>query len=290
MRVFVARGTFPRGALELNLERAGQGLMALVAGHGAVRAEKGKSCSRVIEAADLAPRARVVASLASKCSAVRPPLRHPFAKLPMVRILMAGCAGLVGEVKWQHLIGAMHEGRCVTLNAGHRGMSACQREFRLLVQGNREKRALKALHVVAVLAAIIVWRTGKLPVVHVLVAVGATGELHLVNGVLPGGNVAFRAFNGGMFSFKRIARSLVLLDPKQRRLPAFDLVALRALAFRGAIRELAVMRVLVAIGAIREGQRLLELTSGVASRATDLYVRAEQRKLGFGVVKFKSRR
>lgn len=99
MRVFVARGAFLRSALELNLVRAGQGLMALVAGHRAVRAEKGKFCFRVIEAADLAPRARVVAGLASKYGAVRPPLRHAFAKLSMVRILMACRARLVGEAK-----------------------------------------------------------------------------------------------------------------------------------------------------------------------------------------------
>lgn len=164
----------------------------------------------------------------------------------------------------------MHEGWRVALDAGHRGMSARQRELRFLVQGNREKRALKALHVVAVFAAIVVRRAGELSVMHVLVAAGAICELHLVNGVLSGGDVALRAFNRGMFSFKRIARGLVLFDAEQGRFPTLHFVALRALAFRGAVRELPVVRILVAIGAIREGQRLLELASGVASRATDL--------------------
>ena len=215
-----------------------------------------------------------MARFTAEDSAVRSAPRHPLAKFSVVRILMAGGARFVRKVKRQDLVGAMRHGRLVTLIAGHRGMSARQRELRLLMHGNREERSLKTLHVVAVFAPVAMGRTGKLPIMRVLVAVRATRELHLVNGVLAGGDMALRALHAGMLALERIPGSLMFLHAKRRRLPTLDAVASRAFALQGTVRELAVVRILVAVGAIRESKRLLEFASGVACRAIHLCVGA----------------
>lgn len=73
----------------------------------------------------------------------------------------------------------------------------------------------------------------------------------------------------------------MLLHAEHRRLPAFDVVAFGALTFRGAIRELPVVHIFVAVRAARESQRLFEFASGMASRAIHLDVRAEEREFRF---------
>ena len=228
----------------------------------------------MVEAAYFRPGTRIVAPFTTEDSAVRTTPRHPLAKFSVMRILMAGGARFVCKAKRQDLVGPVRHGRLVALIAGHRGMSARQRELRPLMHGNREKRALKTLHVVAVFAPVAMGRTGKLPIMRVLVAVRAIRELHLVNGVLARGDMALRALHGGMFALERIPGSLMFLHAKQRRLPTLDPVAFRAFALQGTIRELAVMDIFVAVGAIRESKRLLEFTSGVASRAIHLCVGA----------------
>ena len=228
----------------------------------------------MVEAVHFRPGTRVVASFTTEDSAVRTTPRHPLAKLPVVRILMAGGARFVCEVKRQDLVGALRHGRLVTLIAGHRGMSARQRELRLLMHCNREERALKTLHVVTVFAPVVMGRTGKLPIMCVLVALRAIRELHLVNSVPAGGGMALRALDGGMLALERIPGSLMFLHAKQRRLPILDSVTFRAFALQGTVRELAVVHILVAVGAIRESKRLLEFASGVASRAIHLCVSA----------------
>ena len=65
---------------------------------------------------------------------------------------------------------------------------------------------MKILYGVAAFAAIIVWRAGKLPVVHVLMAIRAVRELHLVNRVLAGWDVTLVAFHFGVFAFECVPR------------------------------------------------------------------------------------
>lgn len=57
-----------------------------------------------------------------------------------------------------------------------------------------------------------------------------------------------------------------------------------ALAAVGAFGELTVVRVLMAIHALLEGEGFLEISAGVALRAIDADVFAQQRKLRFRVV------
>ena len=49
------------------------------------------------------------------------------------------------------------------------------------------------------------------------------------------------------------------------------------------------VHIFVAVRAVRESQRLFKLASGMASRATHLDVRAQEREFGFRVVEFKLR-
>jgi hypothetical protein len=57
-------------------------------------------------------------------------------------------------------------------------------------------------HGVAFLAAIFVRLGGKLIIVGIFVAIEAGGELHLVNGLFTGGNVAFGAFHGDVLALE----------------------------------------------------------------------------------------
>jgi len=102
---------------------------------------------------------------------------------------------------------------------------------------------MKILNGVAILAAVLEGRGGKLFVMGVLMAIRARSELHFVEGVLPGRGMAFVASNGGMFAFERIVRGCVLLYTKLGRLPALDGVAFRALSLACPRLELAFMGV-----------------------------------------------
>ncbi len=90
---------------------------------------------------------------------------------------------------------------------------------------------MKILNGVAAFAAIAVRRAGKLPIVHVLMTVPAVRELHLVDRVLAGRNVAFVAIHLCVLAFERVARCGVLLYAKQRWLPPVHGMTLGTLAF-----------------------------------------------------------
>ena len=68
------------------------------------------------------------------------------------------------------------------------------------------------------------------------------------------------------------------------RLPSINVMAGRALTNIGTLQELAVVGVLVAIGALGEGKRFFEIAVGVAPAAGHRLVLAEQRVFGFGVI------
>src|SRR5579862_2300361 len=149
---------------------------------------------------------------------------------------------------------------------------------------------MKILNGVAILAAVLEGRGGKLFVMGVLMAIRARSKLHFVEGVLPGRGMAFVAGNGGMFAFKRIVRGCVLLYTKLRRLPALDGVAFRALSLACPRLELAFMGVRrMATHALGKGQRLLEIASGVAFATADLHMRAQQRVFCFRMVELHRR-
>jgi len=98
--------------------------------------------------------------------------------------------------------------------------------------------------------------------------------------------MAFGAVHSDVLAAERILRSVVLLHAEERRLPPVHRVAFRAFAFFRTRIELAFVRIgLVAVSAVCERQRLLEVAVQMAFGAADGQVLAQQRIFGFGVVK-----
>ena len=100
--------------------------------------------------------------------------------------------------------------------------------------------------------------------------------------------MTFAALDLNVFSLQRIPGSIVLLHAKERRLPAFHGMALRAFTLFRAPFELAFVRVgLMTIRAVLERQRLLEITVDMALGATDGRVLPKKRIFRFRMVELK---
>ena len=149
---------------------------------------------------------------------------------------------------------------------------------------------MEVLYGVAILATILVRGGGKLLVMCILVAVRARRKLHFVESILPGRRVAFVAGDGCVFSLERIVRSRVFFDPKLRRLPAINSVALRALALACARLKLPFVGIRrVAINTLAKGQHLLEIAPSVAVAAADFDVRSQEGVFRFRMVELHRR-
>lgn len=97
--------------------------------------------------------------------------------------------------------------------------------------------------------------------------------------------MALVALHLDVLALQRIARGVVLLDAKQRWLPAFDRMAFRAFTLLRPRCKLTFVRVrLMAAGAIRKWQRLFEITVNMALRAVYRRVLAKQRIFGLRVI------
>ena len=79
---------------------------------------------------------------------------------------------------------------------------------------NREGRTVKIQNCVAILTPIPVRGRSELIVVSILVAIEASRIFHLVNGIFPGWNMAFRTLHGNMFAAQRVPGRVVLLHPE----------------------------------------------------------------------------
>ena len=163
--------------------------------------------------------------------------------------------------------------------------------MRLFVPGQRKRRRLVSLQRVAALAGVEVRRPSELPIVLVLVAIGAVRKLDLEERVLAFGNMTLGAFDREVFPFERISGSGMIFCRKGRRFKTIHGVAGRALRTPGPLRELAIMWIgLVAIHALRERDRLFEISTSVAERAIHRRMLALQRILGIRVIEVPTHR
>ena len=290
VRIRVAGFAFLRRPFELNLVGARKHLMAFVTGHRAMRPQQRKFRFRMIEAANVDPGFGVVAGFAALRRSIGPLGRHALLEFALVDILMAGRAGAVLEMERLNLVRSSVEARLVALRAGHRHVRPGQHEVGLLVLGNGERRTMKILYRVAVLATVLVGRRRELLVMRVLVAIRARREFHFVERVLARRQVALVASHGRMFSFQCVMRRGVLFYAKLRGLPPLYRVALRALSLARPRLKLPLVWIRrVAIDALRKGHRLLEIPFGVAVLATHFQMHAHQRIFGFGMVELHRR-
>lgn len=173
----------------------------------------------------------------------------------------------------------------MTFDTRDRHVLSRKLEARVLVLGQSERRWAEALDRVATLAAVPIRRRLELAEMRVAMAIGALCELDLVERRLARRHVTLRTRHVGMLSDQRISGIGVLLKSKGCGLETLDGVARRALAGIGTPGELPAVRIRpVAIGALLEDERLLEVSTRMAGDATHVRMFAEERELGGRVV------
>ena len=279
-----------RCTLELNLVGAGEHLVAFAARNPAVSPDQWEFRFRMVEAADVDPGLGAVARFAAERSAIGAFLRHAVFEFALVDILVAGGARAVREMERENFVRSSAQAHFVALRAGHGHVGSGQHKVGVLVLGNGERRAMKILYGMAVLATVLVGSGGKLLVMRILMAIRARREFYFVLGVLSGRCVAFIASDGYMFSFERILRGRMLFHAKLRWLPALNGVALRTLSLARPRLELPLMRVGgVAIHALGKGHLLLKITRGVAVATSNFHMRAQERIFCFRMVELHRR-
>jgi len=211
VRVRMTSFAIRRRSLELNFVGTSGHFVTFVTCDRAMSSDQGKFRFRMIEATDVDPGPGAVARFAAQRSSVGALQRHAVLEFALMGIGVAGSARAVREMERQNLVCPSAKARFVTLRASDGHVSPGKREARVLVLGNRERRAMEILYGVAILAAALVRSGGELFVMRVLMAFGAGRELHFVNRIFARWRVAFVAGDGGMLAFQRIVRSRMLL-------------------------------------------------------------------------------
>ena len=214
VRVCVAPLTILRGALELNFVRTGGHFVTFVARNCAMRPYQSKFRFRMVEAADIDPGPGAMAGFAAQRGSICAFLRHTVLELALVGIGMASDASAVLEMERQNLVCSSGQSYFVALRAGDGHMRPGQHKAGVLVLGDCERRTMKVLYGVAILATVLVGSGGKLLVMRILMTIRAGRELHFVDRIFAGGRVAFVAGDSCMFPLERIVRSRVLLYAK----------------------------------------------------------------------------
>lgn len=207
---------------------------------------------------------------------------HHLGELASVRILVAGSAAPI-------LKSVLYSARLcsgfldfMTIRANNRNMRAGQRKSRGIVLRQSEQRRPEALHVVAILAAIFMWRRGELAFMNIRVA---SGTLHILDGkncVCALRYVTLRAGDCCVLSFERIFCIRMLLHPECGRFEAIDGMAVGAFRAEAALGKLPVMWIgQMAINTLLKRNRSFEIVCFVAPFAGHDLMAAKQRKGGF---------
>lgn len=240
----------------------------------------------MIELGQLLPRFRGMAGLTSAWPSRRLRLLHALIELPIVRIGMATRATQTGPVI--NRCGRLEIGGLfVTIGARHRYVLASQQEAGLFVAGQRKRGRSVGLNGMAAFAGVEIWRRSELAGVLIFMTVGAVLKLHLEQSVDATRDVAFFASDFGMRALQWIRGRHMICDRESGRLPAIHRVTSRALASIGTLGELSLVGIgLVAVGALRECNRLFEIAAAVALDAPNRSVFPEQWKVGFGMIEF----
>lgn len=173
----------------------------------------------------------------------------------------------------------------MTFGTRHREMRSLQRKSAFLMLRDGIRGRLESSHDVALFTLALVGSRGKLPLVHIGMAIHAFGESDLVARRCTGGKMAFRAGHLSVAAQKRVCGRRVRVHIEERRLPSIHVVARRAFSLVRPLGKLASVRIgCVAISAMRESDRLLEISSRVALQAVHLRMLAEQRIFRLRVV------
>ena len=206
VRVFVALlALFGRG-LEVRVHHRGFEIwrfVAIDAGGRAVRTQQRESRRRVIELGQFLPRFGRMARLASTRTTRCLCLLHALIELPLVRIGMA-----TGAAQSRPVInrgrGLEIGGLFVAIGTRYRNVFSSQKEARLFMACQRERRGPIGIDRVAAFTRIEIRRWSELPGVLVFMTVGAVLELHLEHRVDASRDVAFLASDFRVSPLQRI--------------------------------------------------------------------------------------
>lgn len=226
-----------------------------------------------------------MASFASSRRTVGAPLLHAFCELPVVRIGMTTGTVQSFPVIDHSSFGLEVRRFLVAISARHGQVAPGQLKMGLLVLNQRKGRRLISLDIVAAVAGIEIRGRGKLLGVPIAVAIGAAFEFHLEKRVAPLRNVALGTLEPRVTAFQRIRSDCMLFHREGRWLPPLNIVARLTLATVRPLLELPFVRIgFVAIHALGEGQRLLEIAIRVALGAVHADMLPLQRELCFRVI------
>ncbi len=142
----------------------------------------------------------------------------------------------------------------------------------------------------AAVAGIEIGSRRKLSCMPVGMAIGTVLELDLEQRLSALRNMALRTLQPRVSALQRVGGQGVFLPREQRRFPALYVVARRTLAAVSSLGELAVVRIFMAIRALGEWNRLLEISAGMALRAIDCNVLPFQREFRLRVIEMRAHR
>lgn len=236
----------------------------------------------MIESGNFQPGIRGMTRRATLRRAVRRTNGHHLGELASVRILVTGSAASILKAVFYSAQLCSGFLNFMTIRANDRNMRAGQRKSRGIVLRQSEQRRPEALHVVAILAAIFMWRRGELAFVNIRVA---SGTLHILDGkncVGASRYVTLRAGDCSVLSFKRILCLRMLLHTECGRFEAVDRMAVGAFRAEAALGKLPVMWIgQMAINTLLKRNRSFEIACFVAPFAGHDLMTAKQRKGGF---------
>lgn len=180
MHVRMALFATLRCPLELNFLPTLHWFVTPIASHGAMASQQGELSLAVVKTLNLYPRIRVVACLAAKEGANRAAAGHALAEFSVVWVGMAGGTTAIGKMERRTFTGHRRDPGLMAIVARNSHMSTGKRELRISMLGDCEQGAVEILNGMTRFAAIVVWGSGELPVVNILVAIQARCKFHVV--------------------------------------------------------------------------------------------------------------
>lgn len=207
---------------------------------------------------------------------------HYLGELAFVWILMTGGAAPILKAVFYSAQLCSGFLNFMTIRANDRNMRACEGKSGGIVLRQSEQRRPEALHVVAILAAIFMWRRGELAFMNICMA---SGTLHILDGkncVCAFRYVTLRAGDRCMLTFERILCLRMLLHPECGRFEVIDGMTVGAFRAEAALGKLPAMWIgQMAINTLLKRNRSFEIACFVAPFAGHDLMTAKQRKGGF---------
>ncbi len=198
--ICMTRLAIRRRSLKLNFVRTRGRFVTFITSDRAMSPDQGEFRFRMIEASNVDPGFGVVTRFTAQRRSIGALQCHAVLEFALMGIGVACSASAVREMERQNLVCSSAKARFVAIRASDGHVGSGKDKACVLVLGYGERRAMKILYGMAILAAVLVRRGGELFVVRILMAIRARRELYFVHSLFAGRGVAFVASDGRMFS------------------------------------------------------------------------------------------